>query len=88
MKQCGKCAPCLNRRSKQKCLSQLCDESIMNEITTVEGQSHKLGRTLFAIFRYFMGTIWKVKVYQYLAHLPSHTKKLLSQNYLKNFVNN
>ena len=55
---------------------------------TVIGQSQILGRTLFAVFRYFIGKIWKVKVYQYAAHNPSHTKKLLSQNYLKNFVNN
>ena len=52
------------------------------------GQFQILGRTLFATFRYFIGTMWKVKVYQYLANNPSLAKKLLSQKYLKNFVNN
>ena len=44
------------------------------------GKATNLGRTfltLYAIYRYFTGTIGKLKVYQSLADLPPFTNKLL-----------
>ena len=59
------------------------------------GQSHNHRRTILtcfahvlAIYRYFIGRIGKIKVYQFLAHVPPFANKLLSRNYLKNFINN
>ena len=41
---------------------------VYESLNTIEGKGTNLGRTfltLFAIYRYFIGTIGKLKVYQY-----------------------
>ena len=65
---------------------------VYKSLNTIEGKATNLGRTfltLFAIYRYFTGTIDKLKVYQSqsLADLPPFTNKVLSHHYLMNFVN-